>query len=219
MLFNSLAFFAFFPFVTSVYFLLSQRLSVFWLLAMSCFFYVWLIPNYIFILLATVLVDYWGALLIDRSTGGKRRFFLFISVFFTCLILFIFKYFDFFQFNVTAVSKFIGWNYSPELWNIILPVGLSFHTFQSLSYVFEVYRGHQKPERHFPTYFLYVMFFPQLVAGPIERPQNLLHQFHTKHSFDSDRILSGLKLMVLGLFQKVVIADRLAVVVNPVFKN
>ena len=105
------------------------------------------------------------------------------------------------------------------LLSIILPIGLSFHTFQAMSYTIEVYRGNQKAERHFGIYALYVMFYPQLVAGPIERPQNLLHQFHKEHKFDYGNLLSGLRLMLWGLFKKAVIADRLAVFVNGVFHS
>src|SRR6185503_4316125 len=108
--------------------------------------------------------------------------------------------------------------YIPEpTLRIILPIGLSFHTFQSLSYVIEVYRGHQRAERNFIIYATYVMFFPQLVAGPIERPQNLLHQFYELHAFDYARIASGLKRMSWGFFKKLVVADRLALYVNDVY--
>src|SRR5208283_4236828 len=100
-----------------------------------------------------------------------------------------------------------------------LPIGLSFHTFQAMSYTIEVYRRNQKAERHFGIYSLYVMFYPQLVAGPIERPQNLLHQLRMKFDFDYDRITCGLRLMAWGLFKKVVIADRLAIPVDSVFDN
>ena len=96
---------------------------------------------------------------------------------------------------------------------------LSFHTFQSLSYVIEVYRGKQKAVRHFGIYSLYVMFYPQLVAGPIERPQNLMHQFFEKHKFEYHRVVEGIKLMMWGMFKKVVIADRLSVLVNQVYNN
>ena len=102
---------------------------------------------------------------------------------------------------------------------IILPIGLSFHTFQAMSYTIEVYRGNQKAERNFGIYSLYVMFYPQLVAGPIERPQNLLHQFYEKHEFDLANVATGLKLMLWGLFKKVVIADRLSVYVDAVYNN
>ena len=103
--------------------------------------------------------------------------------------------------------------------SILLPIGLSFHTFQAMSYTIEVYRGKQQAEKHFGIYALYVMFYPQLVAGPIERPQNLLHQFYEKHSFDYVRITDGLKLMAWGLFKKVVIADRLSILVDNVYNN
>ena len=103
--------------------------------------------------------------------------------------------------------------------SILLPIGLSFHTFQAMSYTIEVYRGNQKAERNFGIYALYVMFYPQLVAGPIERPNNLIHQFYEKHSFDYQRVIDGLKLMAWGMFQKVVIADRLAQLVNRVYDN
>ncbi len=101
----------------------------------------------------------------------------------------------------------------------MLPIGLSFHTFQSMSYVIEVYRGNQKAERHFGVFALYVMFYPQLVAGPIERPQHLLHQFREKHDFEYDRVAGGLKRMVFGFFKKLVVADQLAPVVDKVFNN
>src|SRR5678815_1064118 len=102
---------------------------------------------------------------------------------------------------------------------IILPIGLSFHTFQAMSYTIEVYRGNQKAERNFGIYALYVMFYPQLVAGPIERPQNLLHQFYENHKFDYERVVNGLKLILWGFFKKLVIADRLALYVGAVYNN
>ena len=137
----------------------------------------------------------------------------------TCGVLFVFKYFNFFGSNVNWISNQFNLNFAVDPLALILPIGLSFHTFQSLSYVVEVYRGNQKAERHFGIYSLYVMFYPQLVAGPIERPQNLLHQFYEQHRFEYQRVADGLKLMAWGLFKKVVIADRLAVVVNTVYAD
>ena len=102
---------------------------------------------------------------------------------------------------------------------IILPIGLSFHTFQAMSYTIEVYRGKQKAERHFGIYALYVMFYPQLVAGPIERPQNLIHQFHNKHSFSLENLSDGLRLIIYGLFLKMVIADNVSPYVNSMYAN
>lgn len=132
-------------------------------------------------------------------------------------VLAFFKYFNFLNDNLAALARFIGWNYSIESLSIVLPIGLSFHTFQAMSYTIEVYRGRQPAERHFGIYALYVMFYPQLVAGPIERPQNLLPQFREYHGFDYGRVTSGLKLMAWGLFKKAVVADRLAWVVNLVY--
>jgi D-alanyl-lipoteichoic acid acyltransferase DltB (MBOAT superfamily) len=117
------------------------------------------------------------------------------------------------------MAKYFGWNYPIQSLRLVLPIGLSFHTFQSLSYVIEVYWGRQKVEKHIGIYALYVMFFPQLVAGPIERPQNLLHQFYEKHEFEYGRVINGLKLMVWGMFKKVVIADRIAPFVDKVYNN
>jgi D-alanyl-lipoteichoic acid acyltransferase DltB (MBOAT superfamily) len=132
-------------------------------------------------------------------------------------VLAFFKYFNFLNDNVAQLASFLGWNYSIRSLSIILPIGLSFHTFQAMSYTIEVYRRRQQAERHFGIYALYVMFFPQLVAGPIERPQHLLHQFHQVHAFEYGRVTSGLKLMAWGLFKKAVVADRLAWVVNLVY--
>lgn len=217
MLFNSLQFAIFFPIVTSVYFVLPGRLQRLHLLIVSCIFYMAFIPAYILILALTIVVDYAAGLLIEQSTGRRRLNLLIVSILVTCVILFSFKYFMFFANSFGFLVGAFGWQYSPPAMDIILPIGLSFHTFQSLSYVIEVYRGHQKAERDFIIYATYVMFFPQLVAGPIERPQNLLHQFHEPHSFDYDRVTSGLKRMGWGFFKKVVIADRLALYVNDVY--
>jgi len=175
------------------------------------------VPVYIFILAVTIIIDYSAAIWIENSRDRWRSFFLVISIISTCLVLFVFKYSDFFITNVNVVAEFLHWNYSLSLLKLILPIGLSFHTFQSLSYVIEVYRGNQKTERHFGIYALYVMFYPQLVAGPIERPQNLLRQFYSVHTFDCQRVADGLKLMLWGMFKKIVIADRLAVAVNQVY--
>ncbi len=217
MLFNSWAFCVFFPIVTILYFAVPHRFRWPILLSASCFFYMSFVPKYILILAATIIVDYFAALWIVKTHGRVRQLLFFVSIVVTCLILFFFKYFNFFVLNVNDVAKLLHWNYSLPVLEIILPIGLSFHTFQSLSYVIEVYRGNFKPERHFGIYALYVMFYPQLVAGPIERPQNLLHQFHEKHDFNYQMFTSGLRLIAWGLFKKVVIADRLAQFVNPIF--
>ncbi len=176
------------------------------------------VPSYILILGATIVVDYFAGIFIEKSHGHKRKLYLVLSLITNIGFLAFFKYWNFFAANVNELAQLIGWNYSIEALHILLPVGLSFHTFQAMSYTIEVYKGRQKAERHFGIYSLYVMFFPQLVAGPIERPQHLIHQFYQKHFFEYERVTSGIRLVVWGLFKKVVIADRLAVLVNTVFQ-
>ena len=136
----------------------------------------------------------------------------------TLLVLFIFKYLGFLNVSVVALCQSLGWKLNTSV-KLILPIGLSFHTFQSMSYVIEVYRGNQKAERHFGYYALYVMFFPQLVTGPIERPGNLLRQLHEEKPFRYDNILSGIRLIVFGFFIKMVVADNLGVYVDEVYAH
>jgi D-alanyl-lipoteichoic acid acyltransferase DltB (MBOAT superfamily) len=217
MVFNSFAFFVFFPLVTALYFLLPHRGRWLLLLGASCVFYAYFIPKYILILGFTIIVDYFAGILIENAKGRWRRLALGFSIAANVGVLALFKYFNFFNGNLEALAQFLGWNYGISSLALILPIGLSFHTFQAMSYTIEVYRGNQKAERHFGIYALYVMFYPQLVAGPIERPQHLLHQFYEVHNFDYDRITSGLKLMAWGLFKKTVVADRLARFVDYIY--
>ncbi len=220
MLFNSFEFLFFFPIVTAIYFLLPHKFRWFHLLVASCIFYMAFIPVYIFILLFTIVIDYFAGIMIENAEGKKRKYFLILSIVANVGVLCVFKYYNFFVGNMDALLHLAHINTLPIPYlYIILPLGLSFHTFQAMSYTIEVYRGNQKAERHFGIYALYVMFYPQLVAGPIERPQNLIHQFHEKHMFDYQRVVSGLKLMAWGMFQKVVIADRLARVADNVFDH
>jgi alginate O-acetyltransferase complex protein AlgI len=218
MLFNSIEFAIFFPLVTAIFFLLSQRWRVHWLLAASCFFYMAFIPAYILILIVTILIDYFAGIYLERvEDPKKKKLLLWVSILSTCTVLFIFKYFDFFTGTFVGLTGLLGWHLPRPVISIILPIGLSFHTFQSLSYVVEVYRGKQKAERDFVVYATYVMFFPQLVAGPIERPQNLLRQFREWHAFHYVEVTAGLKRMAWGFFKKLVVADRLALYVNDVY--
>lgn len=219
MLFNSIAFLIFFPIVTILYYVLPYGWRWLHLLIASCLFYMYFVPIYILILLVTILIDYFAAIYIERAAEGRREIYLWVSIISTCIVLFIFKYYDFFISNFNELANLIGWNYSLSLLRIVLPVGLSFHTFQSLSYVIEVYRGNQKAERHFGIYSLYVMYYPQLVAGPIERPQNLLHQLRKKVNFKFTNFYRGLRYIIYGLFLKLVVADRLAIYVNAVYNN
>ena len=217
MLFNSLEFAIFFPIVATIYFVLPQRLRTPHLLVSSCVFYMAFIPAYILILGLTIVIDYTAGIYLEKVAGRARSWLLAASVIATCLVLFVFKYFFFFTNNAIGLAGLFGWQLSGPSIEIILPIGLSFHTFQSLSYVIEVYRGKQKAEYNLPTYATYVMFFPQLVAGPIERPQHLLHQFYERHEFDYERIARGLRRIAWGFFKKLVIADRLALYVNDVY--
>ncbi len=219
MLFNSFAFAIFFPIVTIGYFLLPHRHRWWWLLAASCVFYMFFKAVYILILFFTIIIDYVAGIQIAQAQGKRRKWYLVMSLVANVGVLAVFKYYNFLNDNISGLySLFGGHNPIPYL-TILLPIGLSFHTFQAMSYTIEVYRGHQPAERHFGIYSLYVMFYPQLVAGPIERPQNVLHQFYEKHAFSYPRLVSGLQLMAWGLFKKVVIADRLAPLVNHVYNS
>lgn len=141
-----------------------------------------------------------------------------ISIISTCLVLFIFKYLGFVNDNLILLCNSLGIKYNIVI-NLILPIGLSFHTFQSMSYVIEVYRGNQKAERNFGIYSLYVMFFPQLVTGPIERPGNLLRQLHEEKKLEYDNISKGFRLIIFGLFIKMVVADNIGYYVDLIYEN
>ncbi len=177
------------------------------------------VPIYILILGFTIVIDYFAGIYIENAEGKRRKLFLILSLIANIGVLAVFKYYNFLNHNFSFLMHGFGLSNPIPYLSILLPIGLSFHTFQAMSYTIEVYRGRQKAERHFGIYSLYVMFYPQLVAGPIERPQNLLHQFREKYDFDYDRVTSGLRLMAWGLFKKVVIADRLAIVVDTVYNN
>jgi D-alanyl-lipoteichoic acid acyltransferase DltB (MBOAT superfamily) len=219
LLFNSLHFLIFFPIVTIAYFALPWRWRWLLLLAASCWFYMAFIPVYILILALTIVVDYFAGLLIEKASGPTRRTFLLISLAANIGVLAVFKYLHFLNENFGYLFSLFHLRYPIPEMHIILPIGLSFHTFQAMSYTIEVYRRHQRAERHFGVYALYVMFYPQLVAGPIERPQNLLHQLREEHRFDYQRVTDGLKLMAWGFFKKVVVADHLSVIVGRVYSH
>ena len=221
MLFNSIEFLIFFPAVTLLFYLTPQKWRWVLLLAASCFFYMWFIPKYIFILLITILIDYSAGILVEKwkDEPPRKKTCLVVSIVSTCLVLFIFKYLNFCSANLVALAQHFEWRHPQKVLDIALPIGLSFHTFQSLSYVIEVYRGHQRAERHFGYYALYVMFYPQLVTGPIERPQNLLRQLHEEKTLQYDNVANGLRLILFGLFLKMVVADNLGMYVDKVYAS
>ncbi len=189
------------------------------MLSASCYFYISFIPIYIFILGFTIVIDYFAGIYIQKSQNNKKKFFLILSLVANIGVLVIFKYYNFLNDNLSLILNSFGYLNHCKSLSILLPIGLSFHTFQAMSYTIEVYRGNQVAERNFGIYSLYVMFYPQLVAGPIERPQNLIHQFYEKHDFEYTRVVDGLKLILWGLFMKLVIADRLAIFVDAVYNN
>ncbi|MDX2172636.1 MAG: MBOAT family O-acyltransferase [Bacteroidota bacterium] len=165
--------------------------------------------------MTVIIIDYFSGIAISNSQKKiLKKIFLGISISSNLLILFFFKYFNFFIENIEILS---GNSYYKL--NVILPIGLSFHTFQSLSYVIEVYRGNHPPEKRFDVFALYVLFFPQLVAGPIERPQNIIHQIRTYSTFNYINFINGLKYISLGLIKKCVLADRIGIYVDDIYAN
>ncbi len=219
MLFNSYPFLVFFVVVTTLYFIFPYNKRWLLLLLSSCYFYMSFVPIYILILGFTIVVDYFAGIWIENAKGKKRKLFLILSLIANIGVLVFFKYFNFINYNFTYLLQGFGLKNQLPYLSILLPIGLSFHTFQAMSYTIEVYRGKHPAEHHFGIYALYVMFYPQLVAGPIERPQNILYQFREKHDFNYDNVTGGLKLAAWGLFKKVVIADRLSIVVDSVYDH
>lgn len=216
MVFTSFAFLVFFSIVFVAYWQIPKHYQWVLLLAASYYFYFSWQPAYAGLLLLTTVVCYVTALLMEKYTRYKDRLLL-LALLTNLGILFIFKYFNFFSYSLTSLFTFANVTISLPTFKLLLPVGISFYTFQSLSYVIDVYRGQEKAEKHFGIFALFVSFFPQLVAGPISRSSQLKPQFRQPHAFDYEQTVSGLKLFALGLFKKLVIADNLAVYVDTVF--
>ncbi len=219
MLFNSLHFFIFFIIVTLGYWSLGWAGRWRLLLFASCYFYMIFKPEYLLILFFTIVIDYYAGIWLEKTQGTPRKWLLIISIISNVGILAFFKYYQFFFENISHLLGLWQVENPFPLLKFALPIGLSFHTFQAMSYTIEVYRGNQKAEQHFGIYALYVMFYPQLVAGPIERPQNVLPQFHKKQKYSWEQVKSGLMMMMWGLFKKIVIADRLAMMVDYAYQN
>jgi alginate O-acetyltransferase complex protein AlgI len=215
MLFNSLHFLLFFPIVTLVYFLIPHRYRWALLLVASYYFYMVWRPIYALLIVGSTLVDYIAAIQMSKTDReGIRKLYLFSSLVANLGILFIFKYYGFF---IDTLNAFTANNF--DVIYLLLPMGISFYTFQTLSYTIDVYRKQREPEYHIGYFALYVTFFPQLVAGPIERSDRLIPQLRKEQAFDYVRTVEGLQRMVWGFFKKVVIADNLAVAVNHVYGN
>jgi alginate O-acetyltransferase complex protein AlgI len=221
--FVSIQFLIFFPVVTIIYYILPQTKRWIWLLAASYFFYMSWNAQYGILLAVSTAITYFSGILIakaDRRNAVKiKKAWVAASFVLNLGILVIFKYLNFFDEIYADISSFLGMPVERLESGLLLPVGISFYTFQALSYTVDVYRGDLKPERHFGKYALFVSFFPQLVAGPIEKSKDLLPQFSKTHNFDYNRARRGFLLMLWGFFQKVVVADRLGQLVNTVYSS
>lgn len=221
MLFNSLHFLVFFPIVCIIYFLIpTLKWRNLFLLCASYYFYMNWEPIYALLLFSSTFITYLAAIGINKySEKRKRRMFLTGSLILNLGILFLFKYYNFAAENISFLLHKLGLAIQIPEFELLLPVGISFYIFQALGYSIDVYRGKTNVEKNFFTYALFVSFFPQLVAGPIERSTNLLQQFKHKLPFSYDNVMSGIRLMLWGYFLKLVLADRCALYVDAVFNN
>lgn len=217
MLFNSLHFLFFLPLVVGLYYLLPFKYRWILIFVASCYFYMAFVPRYILILFLIIIIDFGSGIAIERSQGNRRRYWLVASLLSNILLLCFFKYFAFLNENLQSVYNLFGREFHPVNLDIILPIGLSFHTFQSMSYTIEVYRGRQKAERHLGYFANYVLFFPQMVAGPIERYDHLGHELKADHKPLYQNLSEGFRLVLFGLFVKMAIADNIAPFVNEVY--
>ena len=221
MLFNSIAFLIYFPVVCIIYFALpTLRLRNIFLLIASYYFYMNWEPEYALLLLTSTAITWLAGIGIGHFTErSKKKACLVGSLVINLAILFLFKYYNFAAENLVEFLRYCGLAIDLPDFKLLLPVGISFYTFQALGYSIDVYRGDTPVEKNFFRYALFVSFFPQLVAGPIERSTNLLKQFYVKHTFDYDSAMSGFKLMLWGYFLKLALADRCALYVDAVFNN
>lgn len=223
MLFNSVEFAIFLPIVFVIYWFIVNRelrLQNFFLLVVSYFFYGWWDWRFLSLIVFSSLIDFFISHQLEREQKKwKRKRLLYLSLFVNLGLLGFFKYFNFFIDSFATAFSFFGQNIEPTRLNIILPVGISFYTFQTLSYSIDVYRKKLKPSKDIIAFFAFVSFFPQLVAGPIERASNLLPQFTKRRTFDRAAASDGLRQILWGFFKKVVIADNCALLVNEIFSN
>ena len=223
MLFNSINYLFFLPIVVMLYFLLPQKMRNLWLLIVSYFFYMNWNAKYALLLAASTAITFVCSLFVEhfknKSQVTKAKACLIVCIVSNLSMLIFFKYTNFLLENVNRAFRIVGVERQFELLDIILPVGISFYIFQALGYTIDVYRGKVKATKSFFKYALFVSFFPQLVAGPIERSGNLLPQFDEKHKFDVEKTRSGLLLILWGLFMKIVIADNIAGTVNMIYEH
>lgn len=223
MLFNSFDFLVFFPVVVLCFLLIPKKLRAIWLLVASYYFYMSWNPKYIVLIAASTLITFFSGILLEKApTAGRKKLVVALSLISNLGILAVFKYANFALDTVSQVMGRVGLHTIDRRLDLLLPVGISFYTFQALGYTIDVYREKIPAERNLIRYALFVSFFPQLVAGPIERSGNLLTQVNNVENikaFEYERIRDGLMLMAWGMFQKLVIADRASILVNQVFNH
>ena len=220
MLFNSFSYAVFVPIIFIIYWFMPHRFRWVLLLAASYYFYMSWNPKYIILILATTFISYITGIVIEQTENKlQKKVYLVLSVIFCMGILFIFKYFNFFIENLSSVLDIFTIKMHPITLKLLLPVGISFYTFQTMSYVIDVYRGDVQAEKHFGYYAAFISFFPQLVAGPIERTSNLLPQIKREQKFSEQKAFDGLKLMLWGYYKKLVVADTLAPYVDKVYNQ
>jgi alginate O-acetyltransferase complex protein AlgI len=220
MQFNSIQYLVFLPIVWLLWIALPNRHRWMPLLVSSYYFYMQWNAFYLTLIVASTLNDYWLAIAIDKAKSHSYRVGLLVASLVTNLgMLFVFKYWDFFNHSAASVAGSLGLTWTIPSLNVLLPVGISFYTFQTLSYTIDVYKGVIPSERHLGRFATFVAFFPQLVAGPIERAKNLLPQLNHACPIEWPRMQSGLLLILWGLFKKVVVADRLSIYVDTVYNN
>ncbi len=228
MLFNSINFLIFFPIASLIYFIFPAKIKYLWLLIISYFYYMCWNAKYALLLLFSTGVTYLSGFLMDyfEKSGDdshqikiRKKWCVAGSFFLNLSVLFLFKYFDFAVDNINRLLSMCRLSLISPSFDPLLPVGISFYIFQALSYTMDIYRKEIRAEKNFLKYALFVSFFPQLVAGPIERSKNLLSQIHNVHSFNYKRMTEGLLIMLWGYFQKLVLADRIAIFVDAAYGN
>ncbi len=220
MLFNSLQFAVFFLIIYVLYLILNHKWQNRLLLAASYVFYGFWDYRFLSLILLSTVIDYFcGLKIYESKQAGRKKLFLFLSVFSNLSILGFFKYFNFFIGNLGAFLKYFGLSFDVHIFNIILPVGISFYTFKTISYTVDIYRWQLKPAYNFFDYALFVAFFPQLFAGPIERARNFLPQIFSERIINLHKFQEGCFLIFWGLFLKIFVADNLAKIADPVFAS
>lgn len=219
MLFNSLVFFKFFAIVFLLWLIAPLRFKWIILLSASAVFYGWEKPEYLLLLGFTISVTYFSALKLGDQNVSNRRFYLYLSLWTNLAVLIVFKYLGFFTEVFSDIYGILSGSSISFKFGLLLPIGISFYTFQSIGYILDVYYKMQKPEKHFGYFALFVSFFPQILSGPIGRTRELMPQIKENRFFEWDNFLTGINRFIWGLFKKLVIADRLSVYVNQVYEN